>query len=273
MGSSMAVPGWPLHSCALWPHIIVGVSKGLSLLLRAGPCARCCAGPCPPDKLEESVSPTLLLSVLVHGNSPCQALPQLGTWTHRVYRQWAPRMLSSLLASTVSAQTSHTTLTCTPLLLHTYSPCTPPPPCTSHSHAVSPVLPFPQAIHVHCQRTPLPDSCSHPQAQAHPLATLAHTPRPARIQMLLHTAHTPRALFSGPIQTRSELRCLTFLHVCIISVHAYLGTPSRPRSTRGYECLHSAPSGTCVHTHICSLSFLCAYYVRTLIRTPPRTLT
>lgn len=168
-------------------------------------------------------------------------------------------MLSSLLLSTVSAHTSHTTLTCTPLLLHTYSPCT----HTPHAHPTHMLSLLYSPSH-------RPFTCT---ASAHPSQTAAHTLRLRHTlwpHSLTHpgqpgfrcscTQRTPRVPCSlAPIQTCSELRCLTFLHVCIISVHAYLCTPSRPRSTRGYECLHSAPSGTCVHTHICSLSFLCAY--------------
>lgn len=117
----------------------------MSLLSRAGPCARCPAESCPPgadDRLEESISLAhLLLYALVHGNSHMPGTFTAGhVDTQEVYRQWFPHVLSSLLPSDYVSTPSHIhTHVYTTALSHS-PPCT-HPLCThmnvytSHSHA------------------------------------------------------------------------------------------------------------------------------------------
>lgn len=94
----------------------------MSLLSRAGPCARCHAEPC-PDLRKASRLPTFFFTPLCMETHTCQALSQLSTWTHGVYRQWSPPCCH-FCSPAICQHPLIFTLMCTPQRCHTCPPCT-----------------------------------------------------------------------------------------------------------------------------------------------------
>lgn len=131
----------------------------MSLLSRAGPCARCHAEPCPPgadDRIEESISLAhLLLYTLVHGNShmPGMFIAQRVD-TRGVSRQWSPHVRYVSTPSHINTPVYTTTLSHMPSLhthpLHTHACVHIPLTCLSllfsHTRSHAPPCSHPSSI-------------------------------------------------------------------------------------------------------------------------------
>lgn len=119
-------------------------------------------------------------------------------------------------------------LTCTPLLLHTSSPCAHTLHTRAYTHPthvlVSPVFPSRRRIHTHCHAHTPPRHLLTPSGSgtpSHATNMLIHT-QASQDADVLHTFTPLEPLFTAPPQTHPKLRCCASLHKCVVSAHAHL---------------------------------------------------
>lgn len=272
MGSSRAVSGWPLHSCALWPHIIVGVSKGLSLLLRAGPVPGAAQGLAHQIKLRKASLPpsfSLYLCMETHhaGHFHSWARRHTGytdSGPHACCRPCSPalcqhtpltphsRVHHSCCTRTLPAHTPpmHIPLTCC-------LSCTPLP--TGHSRALPAHTPPRQLLTPSGSGTPSGHTRSHTQASQDSDAP-AHSAHPACPVLWPPFRHARSCAVSHSCTCASSLYTLTCVHppapgppggmnACTRHPQAHVCTPTSAPFPYVRICVYSYPHST-THSHV-----------------------